>query len=121
MATDKYIIKDGKVVPATLLEWGRFLQDNERRVIFTTIGRRVRVSTIFMGLDHRWNNRGAPLIYETMIFAEGLKHLDTVRSLYSTRAQAIRGHKIAIEEVREFLPKAKVTTVEFETGVLLET
>jgi len=119
--SDKYIIKDGKVVPATLLQWGKFLQNNERRVIFTMIGRRVHVSTIFIGLDHRWNNRGAPLIYETMIFAEGLKDLDAETFRYSTRAQAIRGHKIAIERVREFLPKAKETTVQFETGVLLET
>lgn len=59
----------------------------------------VRVSTVFLGLDHGWG-RGAPEIFETMIF--GGKHSESCWR-YSTREEAIAGHRVALELARAAL------------------
>jgi len=53
----------------------------------------VRVSTIFMGLDHSWGG-GVPVLFETMIF--GGEH-DGYQERCSTWAQAEAMHKAACE------------------------
>lgn len=58
-----------------------------KRVAVTNLGD-VRVSTIWLALDHRWTDEGAPLIFETMAFGdEG----EEVRR-YSTEEEAKAGH-----------------------------
>lgn len=39
-----------------------------RRVAFTVVGG-YNVSTVFLGLNHRYFGKGPPLVYETMVFA----------------------------------------------------
>lgn len=68
--TDKYILIGQTPVPEPdLLTWARWFETAERHVGDTTIGS-VRVSTVFMGLDHRFGD-GPPLLFETMIFSDG--------------------------------------------------
>jgi hypothetical protein len=64
----KYILDGHTPVPTNdLMEWARFFENSDaRRVAETHVGD-VRVSTVFLGLDHRFTN-GEPLIFETMIF-----------------------------------------------------
>ena len=51
----------------------------------------MRVSTVFLALDHRFMGGGPPLVYETMVF--GLADFDDREcERYSTRADAIAGH-----------------------------
>lgn len=55
-----------------------------------------RVSTVWLGLDQSfWG--GPPLIFETMIF--GGKH-DQYQERYSTKDQALEGHKHALALAR---------------------
>lgn len=59
-----------------------------------------RISTVWLGLDHRMfsPHQGLPpLIFETMVFPkEGFEDLDMDR--YSTEEEALRGHKKMMEK-----------------------
>ncbi len=61
---------------------------NEQRQIGYEKRGGIRVSTVFLVIDHSWGD-GPPLIFETMIF--GGPH-DEFQERYSTRAQAEEGH-----------------------------
>jgi len=85
--------------PCTMQEWAiqfegieRHIADDEidgwkyrERVLFTP----VRVSTVWLGLDHSFGREGQPLLFETMIFG-GRCGQDCER--YSTVEAARRGH-----------------------------
>lgn len=51
-----------------LLKWARWFEEhgNERIVARTTVGE-CWVSTIFLALNHRWDE-GPPILWETMVF-----------------------------------------------------
>ena len=102
---DKYILdKDRNVIPADLLEWGEFLENtHDERIVNRTELNGLRVSTVFLGLDHgypQWSGHTEnykPKIFETMIF-NGENPLDyCVR--YSTWKEAEEGHQMAIQWV----------------------
>lgn len=89
--SDKYIL-DGKVaVPCNaLLAWGAWFETASRHVADTRKDG-VRVSTVFLGLDHSFGG-SVPLLFETMIF--GGEH-DQFQERYSTWDEAETGHKDA--------------------------
>ncbi|MES2360001.1 MAG: hypothetical protein V4529_16800 [Gemmatimonadota bacterium] len=94
--SDKYVL-DAVGEPmrcADLMEWARWFEtaDSARRIAETNVGD-VRVSTVFLGLDHSWGS-GPPLLFETMIF--GGAH-DEEQWRYSTRAEAVAGHAAAVK------------------------
>src|SRR5215469_5778666 len=60
------LIGQTPVACSNLLEWGEWLETADRRVDETFIGK-YRVSTVFLGLDHRFG-KGKPILFETMIF-----------------------------------------------------
>ena len=92
-----YILKDKKVIPVNdVLEWAKMFEKKDRRVAEDNIGE-VRISTVFLGLDHRIG-KGKPLIFETMIF-EG--ELDQEMDRYSTYEEAEKGHKFMVKRVKE--------------------
>ena len=68
---DKYKLLGKVAVPClSLLDWAKWLETADRRVARTEIGPLV-VSTVFLGLDHRFvDSSGDPLLFETMIFGE---------------------------------------------------
>lgn len=70
-----------------LMRWAREFDRANRAVAFTKVGES-EVSTVFLGLDHRFGD-GPPLLYETMIF--GGAH-DDYQTRYSTRPEAQAGH-----------------------------
>jgi hypothetical protein len=94
--SEKYILDaNGNPVPEeNLLRWGKWFETADRTVANDTIGA-VRVSTVFLGLDHAFGG-GPPMLFETMIF--GGVH-DEFQQRYSTREQAIAGHAQAIDLV----------------------
>lgn len=64
----RYILVGQTPVPCEdLLEWGHWFETAERRVALTFVGD-YEISTVFLGLDHSFLNRGEPLLFETMIF-----------------------------------------------------
>ncbi len=83
-----YILDGKNVVECNdLMEWASWYQTAERRVAKTE-GNDVRVSTVFLGIDHSFGD-GPPELFETMIF--GGEHDDDQRR-YSTWDEAEKGH-----------------------------
>jgi hypothetical protein len=70
--SDFYILRNKVPVPATLLEWASWYEKAERIVSQEEI-KGVRVSTVFLGVDHGFFRGGLPVLFETMIF--GGKHV----------------------------------------------
>lgn len=88
-------------VPAKdTIEWAQWFQKHERHVALAEISN-VRVSTVFLGIDHGWFQEGPPVLFETMIFG-GQYNGDQWR--YSTWAEAVKGHETAVELVRKSAP-----------------
>lgn len=93
------LAEDGKTpVAASLIEWARWraLKPNVRRVAKDHIGD-AEVSTVFLGLDHRFFGAGPPLLFETMVF--GGEH-DGHQERCSTWAEAEEMHQRTCDLVR---------------------
>ena len=95
MRSDKYILDGKKVIRVSLDEWARWFELADRHIGNDMIGK-VQVSTVFLGLDHNLGT-GKPLLFETMIFG-GKRDEEQYR--YSTYAQAERGHKKIVAELK---------------------
>lgn len=95
----RYVL-DGKVPrPASSMEWAAWLEAADRKVARTEIGDTV-VSTVFMdGLDHAHLGDGPPILFETMVFADG-DPLDEIQVRYSTWAEAETGHIEICEQIQ---------------------
>lgn len=84
---------DGEPVKVDdLMVWAEWFESANRQVASDSVGD-VIVSTVFLGLDHNWNNGGDPVLWETMIF--GGSH-DGYCDRYSSRAEALAGHASAL-------------------------
>lgn len=95
----QYILRGRDPIPVEdVVEWGRWYSENRRQrgVAFDVVGAS-RVSTVFIGLDHRLLGDGPPLIFETMVFGGPL---DQAMDRYSTWDEAERGHAAMVERVR---------------------
>lgn len=66
--------------------WSKELADHKR--IDRTRVEPWSVSTVFLGIDHGWDD-GPPLLYETMVFGP---HVDQYCERYSTEDEAREGH-----------------------------
>ena len=96
MTDKKYILKGRKIVEADLMTWAKFFKSPDRIVKQETLSNGIRVSTVFLGLDHNFGE-GEPLLFESMVF--GLD--DEVQERYSTYDQAEEGHKKLVEEYKD--------------------
>ena len=86
--TGKYILEGHEPVEEPdLLKWARWFETADRHVR-DTFRDDVRVSTVFLGLDHSFDD-GPPLLFETMVFVNGLSE---TQERYSTWSQAEEGH-----------------------------
>ena len=95
--SNNYIL-DGKtpVLCDDLLTWAKWFETANRHVAKTEIGD-VRISTVFLGLDHSWVG-GPPLLFETLVFGG---ELDQEQERYSTWDEAEEGHKRMVKRARE--------------------
>lgn len=76
---------DGNMI--SLIEWTNIWKKTNRVVAKTDLPGGAHVSTVYLGLDHRYGY-GPPLIYETIVFNPD--EVDMQR--YSTREEALAGH-----------------------------
>jgi hypothetical protein len=91
-----YILNGQTPIPCIdVSTFSRWFENADRQVCVDIIDG-VRVSTVFLGLDHRWSE-GPPLLFETMIF--GGEH-DQYQNRYSTWAEAVEGHAKALALVK---------------------
>lgn len=74
----EYYILEGKiVVPVESLdEWiERFEFHDDNRIVAQEDVGPYWVSTVFLGLDHRFMGHGPPLVFETMVFRDRTRRL----------------------------------------------
>lgn len=97
MKSRHYILKDKIPVNVPFEEYviwsmGDFEKNN--RVADTMIGD-VRVSTVFLGLDHSWD-KGEPVLFETLVFGG---ELDGHMQRYCSWEAAEKGDKLVCDMV----------------------
>jgi len=74
--------------------WCEWIGRDENRIIWRTdLSDGVRVSTVFLGIDHHFISCGPPILWETMIF--GGSH-DQYQERYSSSSAAFAGHNAAV-------------------------
>jgi hypothetical protein len=82
-----------------VITWAQWFEDANRVVDWTQITSEITVSTVFLGLDHRFAGAGPPLLFETMIFG-GPAELDETCWRYSSWDDAQAGHAAAVRKAR---------------------
>jgi hypothetical protein len=95
--SDLYIL-DGHtpVSEPDLMTWGRWFEKADRHVCRTEVGD-VKVSTVFLGIDHAFGGFGdKPVLFETMVF--GGPH-DQWQDRCSTWDEAVVMHQKALDLV----------------------
>lgn len=95
--TELYILEGNKTVECKdLLTWGQWLEKADRHVADVSFGD-IRISTIFLGLDHQFGD-GPPLLFETLVFGGPL---DQEMERFSTWEEAKKGHKEMVKRVKK--------------------
>jgi hypothetical protein len=85
-----YILLEHQPVRASIEKWSEWFNgDNRDRIVNKTETPYGDVSTVFLGIDHNHSCKGAPLLFETMVF--GGEH-DGRMMRYSTWDEAENGH-----------------------------
>jgi len=116
MMRDKYRL-DGSPYPdgaEGLKEWAQDFSDTRGRIVRQeTLWNGIFLSTVWLGLDHRFGEQGPPLIFETMAFNHVIQttveavtfagqsfrfysyyqSLDDIQERYSTLEDAALGHR----------------------------
>jgi hypothetical protein len=95
--TKKYILEGREIIEVDdLLEWAEFFESSNRQIgLDYNADKTVRVSTVFLGIDHGFMmGDGPPILFETMIFG-GENDLEMWR--YATYDEAEDGHNRACE------------------------
>jgi hypothetical protein len=99
-----YILDNNhKPVPAEVLVAAKWIEDNlnRKKVGYDELtdinGDDVRVSTVFLGLDHAmpWEKDKTPVLWETMIF--GGPNDQEYQERYTSYEDAVEGHKVAVQ------------------------
>jgi len=106
--------EDNRVVPCTLEEWSTWMWQNpdQRVVKKTDLGKLGEVSTVFLGLDHRFSTfdgEGDPIVFETMVFNSELEEYTNQQWRYTTYNEALTHHHIVCGELLMSTPTATVT------------
>jgi hypothetical protein len=109
-----YYILVGRVPMAVdMMTWAKGFENSDRRIAHTEVNDKCSVSTVFLGLDHNFSDKGDPLLFETMIFGGPL---DQYQRRYATWDQAERGHAEAVAEARKAI--AQLDAIARDAGVL---
>ena len=92
-----------------LMLWAAWLEEDETRIVkqetVTGLGELVSpfahpfVSTVFLGLDYNFREKGPPILFETMVLRGGpFKH---TMWRYATWDEALKGHEYAVDMVQD--------------------
>lgn len=92
---DTWMLKGHVAVPVAFSDW-RLQGIEQRRVAETEVGD-VRISTVFLGVDHGWGG-GPPLLFETMVFGG---NYDEYQDRYSSWQDAEEGHARVVRMVTD--------------------
>ena len=103
------------------LEWAREFEKFESRIVAHDVVDGRLVSTVFLGLDHGFSMSGPPVLFETMVFSDGVKtfkwgthereyHEELDQRRYCTWAEAVAGHAEILAETRAIVAKMNSVT-----------
>jgi hypothetical protein len=100
-------------VEVGLGDWAQWVESmGANRVVRQEHMQSFFVSTMFLGLDHRFGP-GSPILFETMVFAKTptgvVDYSGLYMDRYETYAQALEGHERAIEKIKRGEIKPEVT------------
>jgi hypothetical protein len=96
----KYYVLDefNHVIEVDMLTWARWFEEiNNRLIAYTEITSEITVSTIFLGVDHRFHGEGPPILFETMVFGG---EFDEYQYRYASYDDAQTGHKMMVARTR---------------------
>ena len=99
-----------------VLQWAYMSEQEDRRVALTLLTAgdcTVKVSTVFLGLDHNFSGGGPPLIFETMAFGDDTEVIDR----YPNEEQALAGHRATVAEVASWLTEPHIEYVYTSAGL----
>lgn len=99
MRNVRYILDDaGRPTPEPdLVRWAMWYETAQRKVAETHVEQGVRVSTVFLGLDHQYDE-GAPILWETMVF--GGPYNEAQERCAGSREQAEAMHEAMVARVK---------------------
>ncbi len=89
---------EGRPRRADVMEWAEWWEVFENRIQFETFVDHVRVSTIFLGIDHSFGGP-IPILWETMALGDGIDDPPQERC-GGSREQAEEMHRRVVAEVR---------------------
>ena len=99
--TGKYILDGHEAVECPdLTKWAEWMEHADRHVR-DTFRDEVRVSTVFLGLDHSFSDDAPPVLFETMVFINGS---GGEMERYSTWDEAEEGHQNMVDKVFKATP-----------------
>lgn len=102
MFEKKFYNRDGKEISQE--EWAELKNDYDYAKIghFETLanGEKIRVSTVWLGINYNLNLDGDPVLFETMVF--GGRNNGLMRR-YSTELEALLGHSEIVDIVQDTL------------------
>ena len=87
----KWYRRDGSIADDMAVFAKRFSDPAYKIVKQETLPDGRFLSTVWLGLDHSFNQNEKPIIFETMLFGQNGNEEDAAR--YSTEAEAILGHE----------------------------
>ena len=88
--------------------WAFWFEDGPRRVVQQDTVGDVKVSTVFLGLDHSFG-QGKPVLGETMIFGG---RYNECQGRYTAHADALKGHALALAAVKDEAATIDVEVIE---------
>jgi hypothetical protein len=109
----RYILKDGKPIPArSSEEFDAFIADVENRRVDANqledhAGTEIFISTVFLGIDHNFSGKGLPLLWETQITWPGNEAFHFWQKRYTSEEAARVGHQAAVFLVKADLLEEK--------------
>ena len=99
MNTNYYIL-DGKTPVAIDIEKNaRTYMEGNRRILRTETRSGHLISTVFLQIDHNFNEQGPPVLFETMIFKDGEGYHDLYCRRFSNYDDAITNHLLLLEQI----------------------
>jgi hypothetical protein len=94
---------DKSISPCSDIEWDKQISEMIRTMTKHVADEDVngnRISTVWLGMDHNWGEKGPPHLFETMIFSPPESFIHRHLWRYSTWDEAVEGHKKAVEWVK---------------------
>ena len=91
-----YILVDGIPVKSTLESYSA-MKEKDRRIRITQINKEIRVSTVFLGINHN-HGEGDPILFETMVFGG---EYDEYMRRYVHYKEALLGHRLIVKALKK--------------------